>query len=79
MRELNKNSAFVLLPISRGETEEVVKNKMFQLKQKGIDFNVGTDPEQHIAGLYNALNAILLLPDHFDYRSFLFVAVFNQI
>ena len=53
-----KNSEFVLLPISRGETEEVVKNKMTQLKQKGIGFNVGTDPDQHIAGLYDALNAI---------------------
>lgn len=53
-----KNSAFVLLPISRGETEEVVKKKMTQLKQKGIDFNVGIDPNQHIAGLYDAQNAI---------------------
>lgn len=53
-----KNSEFVLLPISRGETEEVVRNKMTQLKQKGIDFNVGIDPNQHIAGLYDALNAI---------------------
>ncbi len=53
-----KNSAFVLLPISRGETEKVVKNKMTQLKQKGIDFNVGIDPNQYIAGLYDAQNAI---------------------
>lgn len=53
-----KNSMFVLLPISRGETEEKVKNKMTQLKQKGIDFNVGIDPYQTIAGLYGAKNAI---------------------
>ena len=53
-----KNSTFVLLPISRGETEEKVKNKMTQLKQKGIDFNVGIDPNQTIASLYDATNAI---------------------
>ncbi len=53
-----KNSAFVLLPISRGETEEKVRNKMTQLKQKGVDFNVGIDPDQTIAGLYDAKNAI---------------------
>ncbi|MDD2225914.1 MAG: TlpA disulfide reductase family protein, partial [Dysgonamonadaceae bacterium] len=53
-----KQSPFVLLPISRGETEEKVKNKMTQLKQKGIDFNVGIDPNQTIASLYGAKNAI---------------------
>lgn len=53
-----KNSTFALLPISRGETEEKVKNKMTQLKQKGIDFNVGIDPNQTIASLYGAKNAI---------------------
>ena len=53
-----KNSTFVLLPISRGETEETVRNKMTQLKQKGIDFNVGIDPSQTIATLYGANNAI---------------------
>jgi peroxiredoxin len=53
-----KNSPFVLLPISRGETAEKVKNKMTQLKQKGIDFNVGIDPNQTIASLYGAKNAI---------------------
>ena len=31
---------------------------MTQLKQKGIDFNVGIDPNQTIAGLYGAKNAI---------------------
>jgi len=53
-----KNSTFVLLPISRGETEEKVKDKMTQLKQKGIDFNVGIDRNQTIASLYDAKNAI---------------------
>lgn len=53
-----KKSKFVLLPISRGETEEKVKEKMRHLKQRGIDFNVGIDPHQTIAGLYGAKNAI---------------------
>ena len=53
-----KNATFVLLPISRGEREDKVKGKMKQLKQKGIDFNVGIDPNQTIAGLYGAKNAI---------------------
>ena len=49
-----KNSAFVFLPISSGEreTEEKVKNKMAELKKYGIDFNVGTDPNQTIGILY---------------------------
>jgi len=47
-----KNSAFVLLPISRGETMETVKNKMAQLKKEGIDFNVGIDPNRTIFDQY---------------------------
>ena len=47
-----KNSDFVLLPISRGETEQVVKNKMAELKKKGIDFNVGIDPDRSIFDMY---------------------------
>lgn len=54
----NRNEKFYLLPISRGETEEKVKLKMQELKQKRIDFNVGIDPHQSIAGLYNARNSI---------------------
>jgi peroxiredoxin len=53
-----KNSKFVLLPISRGETEEEVKKKMAQLRQDGINFNVGIDPRQSIAGMYGAKEAI---------------------
>jgi peroxiredoxin len=53
-----KNSKFVLLPVSRGETEEKVRDKMTQLEQRGIDFNVGIDPNQTIAGLYGAKSAI---------------------
>jgi len=52
------NSSFVLLPISRGETEERVKKKMRQLNERGIKFNVGIDPYQTIAGLYNAKEVI---------------------
>jgi len=47
-----KNSAFVLLPISRGETMDKVKETMAQLKKNGIDFNVGIDPDQSIFNLY---------------------------
>jgi len=49
-----KNSTFVLLPISSGETEEKVKNKMAELKKYGVDFNVGIDPEKTITTLYRA-------------------------
>jgi len=49
-----KNSTFVLLPISSGETEEKVKNKMVELKKNGIDFNVGIDPDKTITTLYRA-------------------------
>jgi peroxiredoxin len=46
------NSAFVLLPVSRGETMDKVKEKMEQLKKDGIDFNVGIDPDRSIFDLY---------------------------
>ena len=48
-----KNSAFILLPISSGETMEKVKDKMAQLKKDGIDFNVGIDPDRSILHLYS--------------------------
>jgi peroxiredoxin len=47
-----KNSPFVLLPISAGEPIERVKNKMAQLKERGVDFNVGIDPDRSIFHLY---------------------------
>ena len=43
-----KNEKFVFIPISRGETEEKVRAKMLELKKKGIDFNVGIDPNKEI-------------------------------
>ena len=47
-----KNSKFVLLPISSGETMSVVKNKMTKLNKDGINFNVGIDPDNSIFKLY---------------------------
>jgi peroxiredoxin len=48
-----KNSTFVLLPVSSGETMEKVKDKMAQLKKDGVDFNVGIDPDRSILHLYS--------------------------
>jgi thiol-disulfide isomerase/thioredoxin len=47
-----KDQKFVFLPISRGETREVVQKKMGQLKAKGIIFNVGIDSKKDIYNLY---------------------------
>lgn len=47
-----KDSNFVLVAISRGETKEKVVQKMASLKEKGIAFNVGIDPHEAIWSLY---------------------------
>jgi len=47
-----KNTEFVFIPISRGESEEKVLKKMLQLKENGIDFNVGIDPNEKIWNEY---------------------------
>jgi peroxiredoxin len=47
-----KNSMFVLLPISKGETMDEVEKKMTKLRKDGIDFNVGIDPDEAIFDLY---------------------------
>lgn len=47
-----KHTDFVFIAISRGESEEKVRNKMVQLKEKGIDFNVGVDPNEKIWNEY---------------------------
>lgn len=47
-----KGKDFVLLPISREEEKAVVEKKMVQLKEKGIDFPVGLDPQKTIYSLY---------------------------
>ena len=39
---------FVFIPISRGENEFLVTEKMKSLNKKGIDFNVGLDPTKEI-------------------------------
>ncbi|MBW2961022.1 TlpA family protein disulfide reductase [Mesonia aestuariivivens] len=47
-----KNENFVFLAISRGEEKEKVINKLIQLKQKGIDFESGLDPNKKIWNKY---------------------------
>ena len=47
-----KQADFVFIPISRGETKVAVSKKMLHLKEKGIDFNVGFDPNQEIWNAY---------------------------
>lgn len=47
-----ENMDFVFLPISRGETLEVVEKKMEKLKSQGVEFNVGIDPTKQIYSLY---------------------------
>jgi peroxiredoxin len=47
-----KDSKFVLIAISKGETKEKVVKKMASLKERGIDFNVGLDPDEAIWSLY---------------------------
>lgn len=43
---------FELIAIARGETKEKVAKKMNDLKNKGIDFNVGFDPDEQIWNMY---------------------------
>ena len=47
-----KNSDFVFIPISIAEKEAIVRTKMLQLKEKGINFNVGIDPDKEIWNKY---------------------------
>lgn len=46
--EPNKNNNFVFLAVSRGETQEVVLNKVLKLRKDGMDFNFGMDPNLKI-------------------------------
>jgi peroxiredoxin len=55
-----KNSPFVLLPVSIGETMETVKEKMTELEKDGINFNVGIDPKQYIFNQYVVRSGIPL-------------------
>ncbi|WP_068473407.1 TlpA family protein disulfide reductase [Saccharicrinis aurantiacus] len=47
-----KGEEFILLPISRGETAEVVSKKMDTLSKQGINFPVGLDPDKSIYTQY---------------------------
>lgn len=47
---------FIFLPISRQEKPEVVAKKMKQLKEKGINFPAGLDPERKIYSQYAKQN-----------------------
>jgi peroxiredoxin len=47
-----KGKDFVFLPISRGETRADVAKGMAELTTKGIDFNVGLDPDKKIWDQY---------------------------
>jgi len=52
LKRFEGNPDFVFIPVSRGETDETVRKKMNQLKESGIDFPVGLDPDKAIYGLY---------------------------
>lgn len=52
LKRFEGESDFVFIPISRGETRETVQKKMVQLKESGIDFPVGLDPDRAIYDLY---------------------------
>lgn len=52
-----KNSDFVFLAISKGETKQKVANKVVKLKNDGLDFNFGIDPDEKIWNDY-ATNSI---------------------
>lgn len=61
IKPLDENKNFVFLPISRGEKKEAVSAKMKQLKNRGIDFNVGLDPDKKIYSKY----AKMFIPRNF--------------
>jgi peroxiredoxin len=50
-----KDKDFVFLPVSRGETRSAVAKGMADLKKKGIDFNVGLDPDKKIWDQYASI------------------------
>jgi peroxiredoxin len=47
-----KNAEFVYIPVSKGESKEKVQEKMLRLKENGLDFNVGIDPNEKIWNAY---------------------------
>lgn len=52
LKRFKGNPDFIFIPVSRGETYETVRKKMNQLKESGIDFPVGLDPDKAIYSLY---------------------------
>lgn len=56
-----KGKDFVFIPISRGEDRATVAKGMDGLKAKGIDFNVGIDPDKRIWDQY----ASVYIPKNF--------------
>ncbi|MDR0395415.1 MAG: TlpA family protein disulfide reductase [Tannerella sp.] len=52
LKRFGEKTDFVFIPVSRGETREIVSEKMKQLKKSGIDFPVGLDPDQAVYRLY---------------------------
>ena len=52
LKRFEGNSDFVFIPVSREETRETVSKKMIQLKESGIDFPVGLDPDKSVYSLY---------------------------
>lgn len=59
--ETYKNKDFVWLPISRGETKGAVQLKIDELKNEGISFTPGLDPNKSIWGKY----ATIYIPKNF--------------
>ncbi|MBP1617492.1 MAG: hypothetical protein H6Q14_1319 [Bacteroidetes bacterium] len=59
--ETYKNEDFLWLPISRGEKKETVRKKMDELKNEGILFTPGLDPNKSIWGKY----ATIYIPKNF--------------
>lgn len=52
LKRFEGNPDFIFIPVSRGETHETVRKKMNQLKESGIDFPVGLDPDKAVYELY---------------------------
>ena len=46
------NKDVVFIPISIGESKEIIQQKMSKIKKYGIDFNVGIDPNKEIWNKY---------------------------
>jgi peroxiredoxin len=47
-----KDKKFVFIPISIGESKEIVKQKMSEMRKYGVTFNVGIDPSKKIWNEY---------------------------